>query len=375
MKFLHLSDLHLGLRLHEQSLIEDQKYMLKCVTQTVAENGIDCVFIAGDIYDKSVPPADAVTVMDSFISELAKMNVPVFISSGNHDSTERLSFGSSVMSANGIYFSPVYDGSVTPVTVKDEFGELDIWMIPFIKPVNVRRFFEDTVIDTYTDAMRAVISAMPIDSKKRNILICHQNVGLAEQCDSSVGGLDMIDAAVFEPFDYVALGHIHQPYPVLRDSIRYCGTVLCYDFKFCDDDRGFTVIDIDGDGKITKNILPFYPLHAMMNLRGELARLISPDNVDSRAVQSYLHVTLTDEQETIDAVGKLRAVYPHVMSVEYDNTRTRTERYINLGGDASEKSPFELFSEFYCLQNNAPLTDEQSEIVKNVIDEVWGEAQ
>lgn len=373
MKFLHLSDLHLGIRLHEQSFLEDQQFMLNKAIETVTNQNVDCVIIAGDIYDKSIPPADAIRVFDSFISTLAEMNVPVFISSGNHDSTERLSFGNTVMSKQGIYVSPVYDGTIPSVSIKDEFGDVNVWMIPFIKPANVRRFFEDTDIENYTDAMRAVISRMPIDNTKRNILICHQNIGTAEQCNSVVGGLDMIDAAVFEPFDYVALGHIHQAYPILRDSIRYCGTVLCYDFKLCDENRGFTVINMDGDGRINKELIEFSPLHRMMKLRGQLSEITSPDKIDSRAAQSYLHVTLTDEQEAVDAVGRLRAFYPHVLSVEYDNTRTRTEQYIKFGGDTNEKTPYELFEEFYELQNNCSLTDGQSEIVKSIIDEVWGE--
>ncbi len=373
MKFLHLSDLHLGIRLHEQSFIEDQKYMLSKAIDVVKDNNVDCVFIAGDIYDKQVPPAEAITVFDRFVSNLAQMNIPVFISSGNHDSTERISFGSSVMSANKVYVTPVYDGSITPITVSDEFGDIDIYMIPFIKPANVRRFFEGTEINTYTHAMRAVISNMSINCEHRNILICHQNVGTAQQCESAVGGLDMIDAEVFEQFDYVALGHIHQSYPILRDSVRYCGTVLCYDFKLCESERGFTVIEMDSDGKIFKQLIPFNPIHAMMKLRGSLTDLTSPDNIDNRAVNSYLHVVLTDEQEIIDSVGRLRAYYPLTLSVEYDNTRTRNEQYITLGGDTNEKTPFELFSEFYELQNNDSMNDEQVEVVKSVIDEIWGD--
>ena len=373
MRILHLSDLHLGLRLHEQPFLEDQKNMLSTAVNIVKENSIDCVFIVGDIYDKQVPPAEAITVFDRFISQLANINIPVFISSGNHDSTERLSFGSSVMSAKGIYVTSVYDGNISPITVSDKYGYIDIYMVPFIKPANIRRFFENVEINTYTDAMQAIISALPIDKTKRNILICHQNVGTADQCDSVIGGLDMIDAAVFEPFDYVALGHIHESYFVLRNGIRYCGTVLCYDFKNCDSKRGYSVIDINEKGDISENLIEYTPPHSMMKIRGELADLIAIDKIDKRAVNSYLHVTLTDEQEIIDSIGKLRAVYPHVLSVEYDNTRTRIEQYIKFGGDTSEKTPFELFSEFYEKQNNAPLNDEQTNIVKQVIEEVWGE--
>ncbi len=372
MKFLHLSDLHIGLRMYEHSFIEDQKHMLNAAIDVVENEAVEAVLIAGDIYDKQIPPAEAMAVFDSFISRLADMNIPVLISSGNHDSTERLSFGGSIMSAKGVHISPVYNGNIKPITLTDKYGEFDAYMIPFIKPADVRRFFEDVNIESYTDAMRAVISALPIDATKRNILICHQNVGTSTQCESVVGGLDMIDANVFEQFDYVALGHIHEAYPVLRDSIRYCGTVLCHEFKFCGSKTGFYVIDMDENGEISKKFIDYFPQHPMLKLRGELAELISPDKIDQRAVNSYLQITLTDEQEAIDSVGKLRAAYPYVLSVEYDNMRTRTEQYIKLGGDTNEKSPFQLFSEFYELQNNAKLNDEQEQIVKQIIEEVWG---
>ncbi len=371
MKFLHLSDLHLGLRLHEISMLDEQRHLLNEVVRVAGEQNIDAVLICGDVYDKSIPPAEAVQLFDSFLTELSALGVPTLVSSGNHDSAERLSFGSSIMAKNNLYISPVYNGELTKITLNDEFGEVDFFMLPFVKPANVRRFFPDDEINDYTDAIR--VALQKVDGDNRKVLLCHQNVTDPSSGERIIGGLDNVDASVFEAFDYVALGHIHLSYSIIRDSIRYCGTNLCYDFKQVDQTRGLDVVTIDSEGNCSVERLPFTPIHAMRCLRGALEELTDVTKVDKQYVDSYLRVTLTDEEETIDAIGRLRAIYPLMLVLDYDNTRTRTQSYVLDGGETDNKSPFELFSEFYEIQNGQAMSERQAQEIDDIIKKVWGE--
>jgi exonuclease SbcD len=229
MKFIHLSDLHIGKRVNEVSMIEDQQYILHQILNQVDDIQPEAVLISGDVYDKSVPSAEAVTLFDDFLCALAERNVTVFIISGNHDSAERLAFGGRLMEGKGIYLSPVYDGRITPVSLTDEYGSIHFWMLPFVKPAHVKRFFPQETIESYTDACQVAVKNMEVDPSQRNVLLTHQFVTGSVTCDSeeiSVGGTDNVDAAVFEDFDYVALGHIHGPQNIGSQRIRYCGTPL-----------------------------------------------------------------------------------------------------------------------------------------------------
>ena len=229
MKMIHLSDLHLGKRVNEFPMLEDQRHVLIEILSVMDAEHPQVVLIAGDVYDKSVPSAEAVQLFDWFLTELAQRKLEVFIISGNHDSAERIAFGSEIMQRSGIHLSPVYNGTVTPVALQDENGEVCFWLLPFIKPVHIRRFFEEETIESYTDAMRAAIRQMEIDPQKRNVLITHQFVTGASRCDSeevSVGGADNVDAEVFDVFDYVALGHLHGPQNIGSEAIRYSGSPL-----------------------------------------------------------------------------------------------------------------------------------------------------
>ena len=227
MKLLHLSDLHLGKRVKDFSMLEDQQYILAEILRIAGEEAPDAVLIAGDVYDKSVPPAEAVELFDDFLVRLSRLNTQVFVISGNHDSPERVAFGGRLMDSSGIHLSPVYSGQVQPLSLTDPFGTVDFYMLPFLKPAHVRRFFPDSEISSYTDALRTAIGQMPVDPSRRNVLITHQFVTGAQRSDSediSVGGTDNVDASVFDAFDYVALGHIHGPQHVGRETVRYCGT-------------------------------------------------------------------------------------------------------------------------------------------------------
>ena len=247
MKFIHLSDLHIGKRVNEYSMLEDQEYILNQIIAIIDEQKPDGVIIAGDVYDKSVPSAEAVALFDDFLFELSKRNLYVFVISGNHDSPERIAFGGRLMEASRIYMSPVYDGTVSPVTLEDEYGKINVWMLPFVKPVHIRKFNEDAEISTYTDAMRIAIGNLNIDSNERNIMITHQFVTGAERTESeeiSVGGTDNVDISVFENFDYTALGHIHRPQNCKSEKVRYSGTPLKYSFSESKDNKSVTIVEL-----------------------------------------------------------------------------------------------------------------------------------
>ena len=276
------------------------------------------------------------------------------------------------MSASSIYFSPVYDGTLSKITLSDQYGEVDFYMLPFLKPANVRRFYPDSQINDYTDAIRVALDAAQLNHNNRKVLLCHQNVTDPTSGERVVGGLDNVDASVFEAFDYVALGHIHLSYSVLRDCVRYSGTNLCYDFDQCEMPRSIDMVTMNGDGSSAVEHLPFTPLHPMMRVRGTLSDLCDITKADNRHINSYLHVILTDEHETVDAIGRLRAVYPLMLRLDYDNTRTRTQGYVLDGGRTDDKSPYELFCEFYNIQNGCEMDDEQTKEIADIIEQVWG---
>lgn len=424
MKFIHLSDLHLGKRVNGYSMLEDQEYILNEIKAVITAEAPDAVLIAGDVYDKPVPPAEAVRLFDDFLVQLSRWGLKVFVISGNHDSPERIAFGSRLMDASGIYLSPVYDGTVTPVSLHDTYGVVDIYMLPFLKPAHVRRFYETETeqIQSYTDAMQTAISHLPLDHTRRNVLITHQFVTgsvRAESEEISVGGSDNIDASVFAPFDYVALGHLHTPQNcgqtaptgaaessadeqvgaphdtessaneqtgATRDTalsaveqigatrIRYCGTPLKYSFSEAKDRKSVTVIELYEKGNLHIHTVPLKPLHDLVELKGTY------DTVTARSFyegtswhEDYTHITLTDEEDIPDAIGKLRAIYHHLMKLDYDNKRTRSSSEITADLAMEEKTPIQLFSDFYELQNNQPLNEEQATFLNGLIETIWEE--
>ena len=375
MKLIHLSDLHLGKRVNEYSMLEDQEYILKCIVGIIDDEKPNGVIIAGDIYDKSVPSAEAVSLFDDFLFALAKRKLDVFVISGNHDSPERIAFGSRIMDAGGIHLSPVYDGNIAPVRLEDEFGDLYVYMLPFVKPANVRRFFEEEDISTYTDAIGCAIRHMNVDSEKRNVLVTHQFVTGASRSDSeeiSVGGADNVDASVFDDFDYVALGHLHSPQNCSSDRVRYCGTPLKYSFSEAKDKKSVTVIEMSEKGNISCRLINLVPKHDLIELKGTYDELISRSYYENTSWQEdYAHITLTDEEDIPDAIGKLRSVYHRLMKLDYDNKRTRSSAEITGASDMERKSPFELFSEFYELQNNQPMNEDQDAYMKELIEKTW----
>lgn len=373
MKLIHLSDLHIGKRVNEFSMLEDQKYILAQILGIVKDEQPDGVILAGDIYDKAVPPAEAVQVFDHFLTELSRLGTAVFLISGNHDSAERLAFGSRLMRESRVFSAPVYDGKITSVCLEDSWGEVWIHLLPFLKPATVRHVYENEPADTSEEAVATALSHLNLDPQKRNVLAAHQFVtgaSLSESEELAVGGLDQIRADLFEPFDYVALGHIHSPQQVGRETIRYCGTPLKYSFSEAGQQKSVTVAELREKGNIQVRTIPLKPLHDMRRLRGTYLEVTAKSFYEQLDREDYVQITLTDEEDVPDGMQKLRVVYPNLMRLEYDNKRTREGRLIEAVEKLEEKSGLELFEEFYELQNNSPMSERQRAFAGKLMEEI-----
>lgn len=380
MKLIHLSDLHLGKRVNEFSMMEEQKYILNEILNIVDKEKADGVLIAGDVYDKPIPPAEAVQLFDSFLNGLAERNLRTFIISGNHDSPERLSFGGELMKGRGVYVSPVFRSVPEPVVLQDEFGELNMYMLPFVKPVHVRHVLGieeeqgSEKLTTYNEAVRAVVEAMHVNPTKRNVLLSHQFVTGAVRSESeevSVGGLDNVDASCFDVFDYVALGHIHGPQHISREEVRYSGTPLKYSFSESRHQKSVPVVELKKKGEVEIRLVPLAPRIDMREIKGTYERLMSREFYHGTNTGDYLHITLTDEEDIPDVLNKLRVVYPNIMKLDYENTRTKRQQAMELLEDVKQKSPLELFEEFYEIQNNQPMSEEQEIWMRTWIEKIW----
>ena len=375
MKFIHLSDLHLGKRIGEFSMLEDQRYILLEILKTIDQEQPDCVLIAGDIYDKSVPSAEAVALLDDFLVRLSQRDLQVFIISGNHDSPERIAFGGRLMERSGIHLAPVYDGHVTPIQLTDEYGPLNFYLLPFIKPAHVRRVFPEREISSYTDALSTAIEAMEVDFSVRNVLVTHQFVTGAARCDSeevSVGGADNVDSSVFDSFDYVALGHLHGPQQVDRETVRYCGTPLKYSFSEAGHKKTLTVVEFGPKGNVGLRTAPLTPMRDMVELRGTYEELTLRQFYEGTGHQeSYIHITLTDEDDIPDAMRKLQTIYPWLMKLDYDNRRTRAGGQLDASKGIRQLSPLELLDQFYEKQNGQAMGEPQREFAAKLMEEIW----
>ena len=376
MKIMHLSDLHIGKKVNEYSILQDQIYILKEILRIIDNEKVETVIIAGDVYDRSLPPNEALELFDEFLYQLSSRNVNVFVISGNHDSPERISYGGRMMTENKIFLSPVYDGNVKPTTLNDEYGKVNFYMLPFVRPADIRRYFPDENIENYTDAVKVAIDNMNVDFSERNILITHQFVTGAELSESEdiiVGGTDNVSGEVFDGFDYVALGHIHREQTVGKDNIRYCGTPLKYSFSEAKHIKLVTILDFKDKENIEYSKIPLTPLRDMREIRGTYYELTLKSSYESTNTEDYLHITLTDEEDIPDAIGKLRSIYPNIMKLDYDNLRTRGSGIVDAIENIESKSPFELFADLFKQQNNQDMSEEQEEIMRNLIDKIWEE--
>ena len=377
MKIVHLADLHLGKRVNEFSMIEDQKYILNSIVNIIENEKPDGVVIAGDVYDKSVPTVEAVCILDDFLTRLMELKLPVFIISGNHDSSDRLAFGNKIMENSNIFISPVYDGVIKPVTLYDDFGPVNFYLLPFIKPSSVRSFFPDEKIESYTDGVSAAIKHMNIDKSERNVLVAHQFVTGALRCESeelSVGGLDNIDVSVFQDFDYTALGHIHGPQTVGSERVCYAGSPLKYSFSECNHKKAVKIVELlnktEGSTEIKCKSVPLVPVRDMRELRGTYDDLMALKNYENTNTDDYIHVILTDEEDILNGFSRLQTVYKNLMKLDYDNKRTSNINKIECI-DSKDLGPVDIFREFYKLQNNKEISSEQDSFISGLIEEIW----
>ncbi len=372
MKFLHLADLHLGKRLNDFSFLEDQVRLLCQVEEIARSERADAVLIAGDVYQKASPQSEAMAAFDQFITRLKEMGLAVFVISGNHDSAQRISYFSLLLKNSGVYVSEAFDGHLQQVTLQDEHGELVVSLLPFLKPIQLRRFYPDEKIETYQDAVQAVLRHSPVDTAKRNVLVCHQFITGAETSDSeekTVGGLDNIDAAVFADFDYVALGHIHKPQKCTRDTLRYAGSLMKYSFSEVNQKKSVTVVEMEEKGEISIRTVPLAPPHDMRLVEG-----LMDDVLAMPYSEDYVWVTLRDELPPPDARVTVSTVFPNMMKFSVVNSKTKTDIDVLAREAMENKSPEELFSDFYRLQNNdCPPGPRHMEILRSLRKELEGE--
>ncbi len=375
MRFAHLSDLHIGKNVNGYSMVEDQKYILNEILNIIDSKKVQAVIIAGDVYDKAVPPAEAVTVLNNFLVGLSARKLPVFIISGNHDSAERLNFGSRFFEAGNIFISPVYNGETAVKTLTDSYGEVNIYMLPFIKPAHVKSVYPKEDIVSYTDAVKVAVEKMNIDTNARNILVTHQFVTGASRTESeeiSVGGSDNVDVSAFGGFDYVAMGHIHRSQKCTYETVRYSGTPLKYSISEAKDEKSLTVVDIGEKGRVEIELVPLKPLYDIKEIKGTYRQLTRKSFYENTTyTQDYMHITLTDEEDVADAIGNLRLIYPRLMKLDYDNQRTRSRAVLNEDFDVHKISPMEMFEKLYTQQNGTEMSEMQKDFVQRLIEKIW----
>ena len=382
MKFFHLADLHLGKRVNGFPMIEDQKIILDQILELADTEHPDAVVIAGDVYDKSIPYVEAVNLMDDFLVELVRRKLQVFVISGNHDSAERVSYGGRVMEQSGIHISPRISGC-GPIRLDDQYGPLYIYLIPYIHPSVVREAYPEEKVTDWTQAMEVLIRNAHVDPAARNIAVAHQYVTASgvrpEECDSEqkhIGGLDNVDYSVFDAFDYVALGHLHGPQRIGRDTVRYAGSPLKYSFSEEKHKKSVTLVEIKEKGQVEYRQLPLVPARDFKTLRGTFSEVMSPGFTAPLSAEDYYRIILTDEQDVDQALARLRKYfYKNLMDLEYDNTRTRTQSDIDAGEEALEKEPIEVLQELFLKQNGTAMNDFQTQTAARLIEEIWGADQ
>ena len=374
MKLLHCSDLHIGKRVNEFSMLADQRYILNSIHDLAVSEGVDGILLAGDLYDKPIPPAEAVNLLDEFLTGLARENIPVFAISGNHDSPERLNFASRLMEGQGIHLAAVYQGAKPPVVLEDDYGPVHFYLLPYLKPAILRHAYPEAQVSAYQEAVAYAIDRWQIDPTQRNVLVAHQFVLGGSTCESeelSVGGLDQISAQVFENFDYVALGHLHGPQKISRETVRYSGSPLKYSFSEVGHEKSVSMVELGEKGVVDVRLVPLVPLRDMREIRGTYEEVTTRSFYEGTNTQDYLHIVLTDEEDIPEAMGRLRAIYPNLMKLTYDNKRTQAVQEITGAERPEERTPLELFRDLYELQNNQSMSEEQEEFLTQLMEKIW----
>lgn len=385
MKILHLADLHIGKIVLEQSMLEDQKFMLNQIVEKIKKEKIELVLISGDVYDRSVPPSDAVTCLSNFLKILIKdLKLKVCMIAGNHDSKERIGFGSEIFADDGLYISSNYKGYLDKIELEDEFGKLNVYMLPYIKPVEVREFFEDIEINSYNDAVKLVIEKEEINKKERNIILSHQFVTAGseepERSDSetlTLGGTENVDVSCYKEFDYVALGHIHGPQRIGRDTARYAGTILKYSFSEVNQKKSLAVIDFKEKENMEINLIPLKPIRDMRIIKGPIEELIKEENYKGTNREDYIRAIITNEEPVYDAIGQIKKIYPNTLRLDIENSKMNSsiEKELSNLDNIKKKDEVELFNEFYNFQHNQDLNDSQLDVIREIVKEVKKEAK
>lgn len=373
MRIIHTSDLHLGKKVHEYSMIEDQAFILDRIIDNVKRQEADALLISGDIYDKSLPSEAAINLLNDFLTGLSEMGLPVFIIPGNHDSADRLSFGNWLMAKSSVFIQGPYTGKIRPHYLHDEFGKLAIYSLPFIRPSAIKSFFPDRRVDSYEDAVRLCIEDMDIDRSIRNIIMAHQFVAGASRTDSeilSLGGTDSISPSLFKDFDYVALGHIHRPQKMGADHIRYSGSPLKYSISEQDDKKSLVQIDLLDKGNIELSFLPLKPLRDLREIRGKYDQILLKDNYKNTNTDDYVHIVLEDELEVPNAMANLSLVYPNILKLDYDNLRTQAESGVKSLSAIEKRSEMDLLREFYLGQNGVEMSTYQEDLSISIFKEI-----
>lgn len=374
MKFIHLGDLHIGKSLGDFDLLEDQKYMLDQIIKLAKKQNVDGVFLAGDIYDRAIPSEGAVRILDYFLRELSANKIKTFMISGNHDSDDRLNFGSSFFEANEIYISAKYDGTLKKYTLTDEHGDLNIYLLPFVKASYVRYFYPEEQIDTYEQAVRTVLKHAKIDTTQRNIIVAHQFVigksempvlgGSEGSSAQNVGLVEQVGNDCFEEFDYVALGHIHSSQKIGREEVRYSGSLLKYSLKEANANKSIPLITLGKKGKVDIELIQIKPMRDVRHIKGPMKQLLKKENLVD--LDDYIYATLTDEEIINDAMGIFQQYYPNTVKIDYDNSHTREIENYDISTIIEEKSFEELISDFYGLIYQSEMSEEEMKFMQEV---------
>lgn len=379
MKLLHLADLHIGKVINEFSMLEDQKYILHQAAELAAEEKTDGVILAGDIYDRSVPTAEAVSVLNKFLEKLADLGQKIFVISGNHDSPERIGFAGSILARGGLYMEGSFLPELKKVELTDAFGPVNIYFLPFARAGAMQKVLGLEAGTDLTACIRRVIENTKINPAERNVLITHHfvtgNGAEPEVSDSeypvSVGGTENVDASVFDGFDYVALGHIHKPQSIGRKEVCYAGSPLKYSFSECGREKSAVLVTLgEKERGVTMERRVLKPLHDMRKVKGELAELLKEEVVSLADRSDYLFVTLTDEKELFEPMEQLRTRYPNVMQLELEKNIRHEGAAVSLKEQLREKSLLEIYRDFYEAVTDRPLDESREAVVAALLKEI-----
>lgn len=373
MRIAHISDLHLGKTLYGFSLTDDQSFILSQIAQILKEKKIDVLLVAGDVYDKSIASVEAINVFREFLNAVVSLNIHILIVSGNHDSPERLTFGSEFMSSNGIYFSKLYDGVIEPVTIKDTFGPVHFYLVPFLKPAVVKHVFPDEKIETYNDAVKTALSRLNVNYAERNVIVAHQNIMSAEHCESEetvIGGLDAVSADLFSAFDYVALGHLHKMQNI-KPNVHFSGTPLKYSVSELNNEKTLSIIELNEKGNIGFDAIPLKPKRDIRQIRGTFSQIVQMSANDTNNPEDFIDIILTDENEILDAIDTLRSIYPNILKITYDNSSTQNSAKLEDLKTSKIEKPAALFEEFYKNRSGSELDENQKKYITVLIDSIW----